>query len=134
MYSKCNCCTKVLEKRALPDKTGFLNIFNNIKKSFSTDKGNVKLEKKEIAFRIFNEPGMELNPRIHIIEVLAIMNEPYSIHVYSYNHSLKRINHVCSPDILHVSKVLNCYSNTIKDVKSEELTPLKKFINGNLIL
>jgi hypothetical protein len=133
MYSKCNCCTKVIQNRYLPDKTGFLNILNSIKKSFTIKNGDVEIEKKEILFRLFNKSGMRLNPIIYIVEILAIMDEPYSIHVISYNHSLNRISHVCSPEISNISKTLNCYSNAIANIKGEVLTPLKEFINENLI-
>lgn len=133
MYSKCTCCTKVIQNRYLPDKTGFLNTLNNIKKSFTIKNGDVEIEKKKILFRLFNEPDMCLHPSIYIVEILAIMDGPYSIHVISYNRSLNRINHVCSPEISNISKALNCYSNAITNIKGEVLTPLKEFINENLI-
>ena len=110
-------------------KEGFLNI----KKSFIIKNGVVKIEKKEILFRLFNEPGMRLNPTIYIVEILAIMNEPYSIHVISYNHSLNIISHVYSSYITNISKILNCYGNTISNIKGDVLTPLKEYINENLI-
>ena len=134
MYSKCTCCTVLMEKRALPDTKGFLNILNNIKKSFTIKNGDVEIEKNEVRFRMFNRPGMGLDARIYVIEVLAVMDYPYAVCIYAYSHDARPIIYVRSPDITRLTKTLNCYSNVITDIKSEELTSIKIFINANLVL